>query len=223
METIFGWFFVAVFFYPDYLLGSILLLTLVALYTVFIVKKSRRGLIGLTKVLLSLIILYAAVNYIVESDWERSIVGTSLYGEKELYSYDSIRSLQGNGYNIRILKLNSKHIKDIQENFLRGGLYPVYREYSRKGWEHAPWKQGVLSELENNILEFATTVPAGFGEELDSDIAALVRDSMNTPDAYYAYDYTMGYNWPDGAQSLDGLDLYVLDINRGILIVINRI
>jgi len=149
--------------------------------------------------------------------WERietkEITGKSFYYEGLEFSYDSGRSLNGDGCSIEIFNLEEHIAKEFinpsTEFFTQ---FPKKSSY-RKNWEVEFWKAGPINRKEMDFVNFALMC-----DQHNPVLKKYYEQSLeylNQGEIFYSYIYNLKENISD-------IDLFILIPLEKKLIVLNR-
>jgi len=150
-------------------------------------------------------------NY-VEGKNNELLTGYSFSNGETIFSYDSARDFQGDGYSMLITHLDRdavNYFKHPNEQFFTG--YP--QKGIRSDWRVSNWKRTPMDTLDVEYLDFAShPLPS-----LDYELVDLMNEKGN----YYAFRYNK-VRFSDGKRLLFNIDFYIICPARAIMVDVNR-
>jgi hypothetical protein len=158
---------------------------------------------------------YIADDYAYARELEMTF-NTKVKLGKPIYSYESPRSFNGDGYSIWVYNL-PESVKLRFESFDKSlaADYPHKPDY-RSHWKTVAWQMTPLSSEHNDYLDFAlSSYDLHNNPELKS-IYDDIRVLMKTPGTFYAYHYYDPGDYPGN------IDMFIVDYLNNRLIVINH-
>lgn len=132
-----------------------------------------------------------------------------------IYSYDSERAFNGDGYSIAVYKLP----QSIRDRFTSTdkGLFTDFprRPYYKSHWNTVYWRKAPFDDSLSVLLQFAlSTLDArnakGLGDQFDA-----IKTALRKPTTFYAFFY-------NGTKTCVGdVDLFIVDLDADRLYTIN--
>lgn len=149
-------------------------------------------------------------NYF-ESRNNESLTGYAFSNGENIYSYDSSRDFNGDGYSIWIYELEPNAVK-----YFKKPDKQFFSSYPQKGirsdWQVSNWKRTPMDSVDLEYLNFASHPLPSLNYEL--------TDLINERGNYYAF----RYNKVRFSEStlLFNIDFYIICPTRGIMVDINH-
>ncbi len=140
---------------------------------------------------------------------------------EEIYVYESIRNLRGDGYSIWIYNLsNAEAAYFMKPDSLLFSKYPLVGEH-RTHWNHQKWKRGPFDEKDGKYLKLALIVGRPNDPEAvnhENNWTDRIRSILNNKNCLYAFSFTNH----DPTENPRDVDFYIISPDDNVLIVINH-
>lgn len=182
-------------------------------------KEWRKALLLLVAPVVGLAVLVGGANVWERVEYQRYLDGlfdARVELGKPIYGYNSERAINGDGYTIWVHELPG----DVRRRFEMADAilmseFPKKPKYRSK-WREVTWRQGPLDKELREPVEFALLMTASYRPKEAEPYFAEVLEALRRPTTYYA----MFFN--GDTQSVTDADLFVIDLEKGRLYVINH-
>lgn len=134
----------------------------------------------------------------------------------ELYTYDTPRAYNGDGYSFGVFELPPT----IRQRFSQtaDGLLATFprRDKDRLDWQTSFWRAAPAAEIHQKYIDFALSDYGSRDTQLHSQFANI-RMALNSPHSFYSFFYkASGDDYPNN------IDMFVIDLDKGRLYIINH-
>lgn len=180
------------------------------------------SLFSISSLLITTIIVFVILAIVANYKFiglEKATFGIKFKNPKIIYQYDTERDFHGDGITLEVIKVSKididKFIKIMQTDKNR---YPK-RHYHYGDYEIRPWKKAPKDNNDALQINFGCEIPKNrIHEEVDSvfKYLSLAKKYLDMDDTYYAMFFK------DHPYEMYGIDLFIVNTNENVIIIINR-
>ena len=193
-------------------------------YLIWIIKTiKKRDFKKVRNQVLAPIVFYIALNglsiIVNKIDYKlylKNVFDTSVSFDDPIYSYESERAFNGDGYSLTVHTL-PKEIEERFKNFDQKlkSSYPIKPAYRDK-WETIHWQKAPITDKFTPYFNFALSEPYGKKKKLKEHLKSI-SSAIKGPNVYYSFFYY------DHSKDFPGnIDLFIIDLKNKMVYLINH-
>ena len=163
-----------------------------------------------SSLIILVLILSSCSDYMYDNNDLEKILGVKVTELDELYTYEEVSGIQGEGYVFNKYKLSQKTVEDFLQLPIKNS-FPKKDSY-KKDWQLLKWKKDL--SLNTNILDLFTVFQQHTNDILSEELSYL-QANLNSSNNYYSIFYKDSFEEPYA------IEIFVLNPADRILWVIN--